>query len=378
MANLKSAAPLYLQVRQELRHEILSGALQPQAKLETEAALMKRFNISRVTIRKAVAGLVDEGLVRRVPGSGTYVNRRQARSNHISQRTGHIALQMNDLHMAITAAMRETLRGINAACEASGMSTGIFLTDPRDPTAPTNIILNQALTERRCDGLISMSSMDREAYLQMLDLSTPVVLTFESETQSIPSVSGDIFDTHEQIAHFVIEAGWRTPAVLRGPAPTRLEEMQGRSTEISGFRVAEGFRRGLIDMGLPYRPTHLLSSDYRPERAAELTETVMRLQPRPDVLIVDGQEMAEALQQHLPPTIAVIGIGPRTTTTKPTIVQIPFYEVGRGAAELLCRHIQNPSEPVTQSYCCIDRDITRKSIFEAYDQYRRICGNEQA
>jgi GntR family transcriptional regulator len=63
-------------VRSDLRRAILAGEFPLGAKLPNEDQLCDRFNVSRVTIREAVRGLIEDGYVVRRQGSGTYVTRR--------------------------------------------------------------------------------------------------------------------------------------------------------------------------------------------------------------------------------------------------------------------------------------------------------------
>jgi GntR family phosphonate transport system transcriptional regulator len=56
-----------------LRHDIVQGRLTPGQKLPNEASLAERFAVNRHTLRQAVQSLVQEGFVRVVHGSGTYV-----------------------------------------------------------------------------------------------------------------------------------------------------------------------------------------------------------------------------------------------------------------------------------------------------------------
>lgn len=63
-------------VRSELKRLILGGEFQVGSKLPNEDRLCERFGVSRVTIREAVRGLIEDGLVVRRHGSGTYVTRR--------------------------------------------------------------------------------------------------------------------------------------------------------------------------------------------------------------------------------------------------------------------------------------------------------------
>jgi GntR family transcriptional regulator len=61
------------QVRESLLGDLMSGNLEPGAKLANENELAERFDVSRSTIREAVGGLMDAGYLVRRHGSGTYV-----------------------------------------------------------------------------------------------------------------------------------------------------------------------------------------------------------------------------------------------------------------------------------------------------------------
>ncbi len=65
--------PMYRDVYEELKGLILSGEYLPGTKVPTEPELQKRFNASRVTIRLGVDMLVNEGLLDRQQGRGTFV-----------------------------------------------------------------------------------------------------------------------------------------------------------------------------------------------------------------------------------------------------------------------------------------------------------------
>ena len=58
-----AGVPLYRQIQSDLRERISSGQLPPGSRLETEQELMARYEVSRATVRQALAGLVNEGLV---------------------------------------------------------------------------------------------------------------------------------------------------------------------------------------------------------------------------------------------------------------------------------------------------------------------------
>ena len=66
---------LYLRVKDWLRAAIEKGDYRPGDRIPSEHELMKRFGVSRSTVRHAISELVLEGWLYRIQGSGTYVAR---------------------------------------------------------------------------------------------------------------------------------------------------------------------------------------------------------------------------------------------------------------------------------------------------------------
>ncbi|MDA8291784.1 MAG: GntR family transcriptional regulator [Actinomycetota bacterium] len=64
---------LSVQVAEVLRERVLSGELPPGARLVAEPELAVELEVSRGTLRSAVQRLVDEGLLTRLHGRGTFV-----------------------------------------------------------------------------------------------------------------------------------------------------------------------------------------------------------------------------------------------------------------------------------------------------------------
>lgn len=65
--------PLWYQLAQMLRGEILAGTLGAGERLPPEPALARRHGVSVVTVRQALRTLGDEGLITRHRGRGTFV-----------------------------------------------------------------------------------------------------------------------------------------------------------------------------------------------------------------------------------------------------------------------------------------------------------------
>jgi GntR family transcriptional regulator len=66
--------PLYEQIKLILREQITGGELSPGVQLPTENELCRQYNVSRITIVKALTDLQHEGLIRRIQGKGSIVN----------------------------------------------------------------------------------------------------------------------------------------------------------------------------------------------------------------------------------------------------------------------------------------------------------------
>jgi DNA-binding GntR family transcriptional regulator len=72
----------YAMLARTLRGAILRGRYDGGARLPTEAELAVEYRVSRQTVRRAFHDLVAEGMVRRVPGRGTFAAPRQGRYLH--------------------------------------------------------------------------------------------------------------------------------------------------------------------------------------------------------------------------------------------------------------------------------------------------------
>lgn len=68
-----SSQPLYQQLQRALRDAIDRRQLAPDDALPPERDLATELSVSRITVRKAIDGLVREGLLVRRQGSGTFV-----------------------------------------------------------------------------------------------------------------------------------------------------------------------------------------------------------------------------------------------------------------------------------------------------------------
>ncbi|HVV96663.1 MAG TPA: GntR family transcriptional regulator, partial [Rhodanobacteraceae bacterium] len=85
-----SRRPRYQQIADTLRDEIRRGEHEVGRFLASEAALMKRFQVSRFTVREALRTLDELGLIRRRRGAGSVVRNAEV-TRHFDQALHSIA-----------------------------------------------------------------------------------------------------------------------------------------------------------------------------------------------------------------------------------------------------------------------------------------------
>ncbi len=66
--------PLYIQLKKLFKEKIEDGKWEINAKIPSERSLEQKYGVSRMTIRKALDDLKNEGILIRRQGSGTFVN----------------------------------------------------------------------------------------------------------------------------------------------------------------------------------------------------------------------------------------------------------------------------------------------------------------
>lgn len=95
--------PKYIQIEEDLKLKIQEGLLKTGDKLETEMELAKKFDVSRLTINKALSRLATEGLLDRIPGKGTFIksNSFTADLNTVGSFTSYVKAQHHEVDSKI-------------------------------------------------------------------------------------------------------------------------------------------------------------------------------------------------------------------------------------------------------------------------------------
>jgi GntR family transcriptional regulator len=92
----KANVPLYFQLEQILKSKIITGEYMPGEQIPTEREFCETYSVSSITARQAILNLVNEGLLIRRQGKGTFVTEDIANINTL-QFSGTISDLITDL-----------------------------------------------------------------------------------------------------------------------------------------------------------------------------------------------------------------------------------------------------------------------------------------
>lgn len=181
-------------------------------KLPSENNLCRRLKVSRETVRLAMEQLEQEGLIRRIQGSGTYFNKDVAMSQELDSSTSHIKIGLI-LQGQDGSADSELIQGIRSILKDQPAELKIFLTD------------NKFSNERRClqtvmhqnfrgfivDGVkASMVSPNLDCYREIQRRGIPLIF-YNNYYQNLhcPRVGVNNGVCAEQLVGRLIQAGHR-------------------------------------------------------------------------------------------------------------------------------------------------------------------------
>ena len=207
----------YKAIENKLKAELCNGEHQQGDRFHTERSLAARYGVSPVTVRQALAALVEEGWLERRQGSGTYVcdpyQRRKEDIGviYIDDFSGN-PLLIQTITLIIKAANRRR-REVKIFTYRKGM-----LHLGKDT-------FNEAIAEKRLSGLLPVSRLNAEelAYLHDSRLST-VLLFNESPISGIGSVISDDNTAVSMMIEHLSSLGHRRIALVNGVGGSALQE----------------------------------------------------------------------------------------------------------------------------------------------------------
>ena len=337
-------------VRDHLLKEMLEQRIPVGGQLPTEQALTRQLAVSRTTVRQALAELSSEGLVQRQQGRGTFRIAQTLRPRRRG-RSMLVGVWFNrprgPLFGPISDGIHEELGHweYHAVFELGGVEVG------DENRGISNLIL------KGLDGFLIAPSENpedtHEPLIELIRRKLPLVFV----DRLLPGYETDVVCTHgclgaEEIVTHLIELGHRRIGFV-GPA--------GLSTIEDRLR---GYRNTMQRHGLPVDPAWVEVADHVGRdtgRQAARRILALPANRRPTALFGANDWIAVTIgmvaRDHglrVPEDLSVAGfddahvhIGTKDREWLTTYAQ-PLYQIGRQAAELLMRRIDEPERRAVQ------------------------------
>lgn len=320
----------------ELRRGILAGQWASGTKLPTESQLARETGLSLTTVRRAFTELVDQGLVIRRQGAGTFVTPRDHREPP-GRRTVGVLVPGTQLYYP------RILQGIEEALSSAGvrMQLSTYHYDPAEEDRDLRFLLDSGV-----DGLLLVPTLlgvpDPGARAeQLMSLPVPVVLV---ERRLLDAGPGDRTEhicsdhrggAYDAVRHLRALGHDRVALLTRSPNPTEVW-------------VRLGYERAMTDLGLtPHEVLSVPKDRWAPDLADDFLDRL--LTQGVTAALVFGDREAALIEGaarrrgvRVPDDLALVSYDDETADVAEvplTAVSPPKYRVGRLGAEVLLRRL---------------------------------------
>ncbi|RAP75755.1 GntR family transcriptional regulator [Paenibacillus montanisoli] len=350
MANNVQHLSLYEQIKQYLLTEIELAHLLPHDRLPSESELTKQFSVSRITVKKAMSDLVEQGIVYRIQGKGTYVaasDRSHAAGDpavkpKITKSVALLLPFINNQHNALL------LNGVESILSEAGYS--LLFCNTENSIAKEERTIRE-MVERNVAGMI-IYPVDGESYnreiLQLTLDSFPLVV-MDRYLRGIDTncVCPDNLKGAQEGVNHLISLGHRHIGFL--------------STEISGTSSIEdrlaGYEKALAENQIPidrrYRYVDIELGEPKPIkekirdfllRHPELT-AIFAINPGLGLQVI---KVASEMGIRVPEDLSLIFFDDfelsEFYSVMPTFISQEENLLGKEAAKLLISIIENPEQ----------------------------------
>ena len=126
----KREIPLYVQLEQILKSQIMTGELLPEKRIPTEKELAAIYHVSSITARQAIMRLVHEGLLLRKQGKGTFVRKGLKNTKNIM--TFNVAGDIKDVVPEGLISQQVTVLGIETVNSSWLVADALEMADQGD------------------------------------------------------------------------------------------------------------------------------------------------------------------------------------------------------------------------------------------------------
>lgn len=335
----------YKVVKDTIKTWILQGKVKPGEKIYSENELMKIFEVSRHTVRRAVGDLVHEGWLYREQGSGTYCTHRFKKMKHrgSEKNIGVITTYISEYIFP------SIIRGIESYLSEKGYSLIVASTD-NDIEKEKQCLEN--MLSRNIDGLIvepTKSASDNPNLNYYLNL----------EQNEIPYLMINQFYQSISPPHIILDdehGGYIATEHLIKLGHKRLLGLF-KNDDLQGVNRMKGFFRAIREHHLPFFSDMVITytTENRDEKTVDEVRALLRSPNRPTGIVCYNDEIAlnvlhvtRELELKVPEDLSIVGYDDshltEATEVKLTSVTHPKMDMGIQAAKWIVSKIEDRGE----------------------------------
>lgn len=251
----------YLRIYKDIREQILSRGYHHGDQLPTEAQLQTTYGVSRITVKKAMELLGEDGLIRRYPRKGTFVHLPDDAiilQSSQSSRAPLLGIVMSDFSSVFGS---QFLKGV--AEEANRQGCGLMVGLCYDSLQEEDDIIEQ-LINNGVSGIIAMSMHSENGMntglVNCAIKGFPLVLADRYlEGIALPYVGSDHADAAFKATQYLFELGHKHIGLISSaPTTTAITERESgylRSYAMTKYQVSPSHLMSNIRSSMPGHKT---------------------------------------------------------------------------------------------------------------------------
>ncbi len=346
---MNNSEPKYIVVKKRIIKNIKNGSI--VGKLPGERVLAKDFNVSYMTIRKAVSELADEGILHKNTTKGTFVSNNKT-SPKITYNIGFLLDE--GIKDGISSPYYSLVfKAIEKEVKKVGYNPILF--SDIDALNPLN-------SKKKIDGAIIGYFPRIETKVQEIKRLLPIVLNDNiAADKSIPSVTLDNYNGCSSAAEYLVSLGHKRIGFVSGLMDSDIckERLQGYISVIKNNK-------------LTYNKKLIFKGDYFYESGEEAAKYFLSLQNPPTAIIFANDTMAigamKIIQEkgyNIPEDISLIGFDDIEVASRVfpplTTIAAPIEDMAKKSVKLLLsaikgqdveyQHIILPASLIMRSSC---------------------------
>jgi len=329
--NSEIPIPKYYQLYKFLKSEILTK-FQDGDKFYSQRELMKRFNLSLATVDKALTSLMNEGLVDRAQGRGTFVRLKPLKKK--LQKTLAVLLPYID-----GAFYFKIVAGIEDATREKGFHT--ILCSTHGGEGEKEEYFNRLITDNKADAFLvapTESYLTKNLFPKIKENDIPLILFPQIEEIRKSDfdyvICDDIKGSYDAVSH-LIKLGHKKIGFMG---------CMGEDNFIFQNRL-KGYKQALKEAALSFNKSFIFDSKWGIEDDGyETGMQILKSDKKPTAFFIISDQMAIGFMKaaadcnvKIPEDLSLVGFDDIEKASYPeidlTTVAQPAYEIGRRAAE---------------------------------------------